>query len=72
LPNLEIGQAAFAPEVLGLTPALLLVAPLVLHTVTAAISAVGAERSRRSYIIAVLVASLVHLGYNLAVVNTLA
>ncbi len=72
LPNLEIGQAAFAPEVLGLTPALLLFAPLVLHTVTAAISAVGAERSRRAYVIAVLVASLVHLGYNLAVVNTLA
>lgn len=72
LPDLQIGQAAFAPEVLGVTPAVLLVAPLVLHTVTAAISAVGATRSRGTYIGAVLVATTLHVGYNLAVVSTLA
>ena len=72
LPDLEIGQAAFAPEVLGVTPAVLLVAPLLLHTTTAAISAVGAQRSRLAYVLALGVASLVHLAYNLAVVMTLA
>ena len=72
LPDLEIGQAAFAPEVLGVTPAVLLLAPLVLHTTTAAISAVGAQRSRIAYVMALGVASLVHLAYNLAVVMTLA
>mgnify|MGYP006275445889 CR=1 FL=1 len=72
LPNLEIGQAAFAPEVLGFGPAVLLVAPLVLHTVTAAVSAVGARRSRNAYVAAFALAAAIHLGYNLAVVNSLA
>lgn len=72
LPDLQIGQAAFAPEVLGVTPAVFLVAPLVLHTVTAAISAVGATRSRVTYLGTVLIATTLHVGYNLAVVSTLA
>lgn len=71
LPNLDVGQAAFAPEVLGLTPALLLFAPLVLHTGTAVISALGARRSRRWYLLGLLVASVVHLAYNFAVVSSL-
>lgn len=71
LPNLDVGQAAFAPEVLGLTPALLLFAPLVLHTTTAALSAVGAERSRRWYGVCLLLAAAIHFGYNYAVVSTL-
>ncbi|MFW6458781.1 MAG: PrsW family intramembrane metalloprotease [Halodesulfurarchaeum sp.] len=71
LPNLDIGQAAFAPEVLGLTPAFLLFAPLVLHTTTAALSAAGAERSRRWYGVSLLLAAAIHFGYNYAVVSTL-
>lgn len=72
LPNLDVGQAAFAPEVLGLTPVVLLFAPLLLHTSTAAISAVGAQRSRLWYGFGLLVASGIHLGYNLVVVSSLA
>ncbi|MFB6109285.1 MAG: PrsW family intramembrane metalloprotease [Halodesulfurarchaeum sp.] len=72
LPNLKIGRAAFAPEVLGFGPAVLLVAPLVLHTATAAVAALGASRSSRSYVGALLLAVMIHLGYNLAVVNSLA
>ncbi|MEF8771934.1 PrsW family intramembrane metalloprotease [Halodesulfurarchaeum sp.] len=71
LPNLDLGQAAFAPELVGLTPALLLFAPLVLHTVTAVISALGARRSRRWYLLGLLVASGIHLAYNVVVVSSL-
>jgi len=77
LESLPIGDAA----VLGATPpggvalgALLLVfllLPLGLHTVTAAISSVGAQRGRWSYVAAVGVAVLVHFAYNLTVVSTL-
>jgi len=72
LPDLEIGQAALntglvsGPLVLGF-----LLAPLLLHVVTAGISAVGASRSRRAYVGAISVAIVLHLGYNLAVVSVL-
>jgi hypothetical protein len=43
--------------------------PLLLHTVTAAISAVGASRGRRSYTVALGIAITLHLAYNLTVVS---
>ncbi len=51
---------------------LFLLAPLMLHVVTATISAVGAKGSRRSYLAAVTVAIVVHLAYNLTVVSAVA
>ncbi len=72
LPDLDIGEVAFAPEVLGLSPELLLLAPLVLHVSTAGLSAVGASRSKLTYVAAVTGAAVIHLVYNLAVVSTLA
>jgi ABC-type Na+ efflux pump permease subunit len=68
LPELDVAQAAFSPAALGVSPGLLLVAPLALHVVTAATSALGAARSRLAYLGTLLVAVLVHVGYNLAVV----
>ena len=68
LPDLDVAQAAFSPAALGVSPGLLLVAPLALHVVTAATSALGAARSRLAYLGALVVAVLVHVGYNLAVV----
>ena len=70
LPDLVLGQAAFTPA--GVTPAstlALLVAPLVLHTVTAAISALGARRNWRWYLVAMAVATAVHAAYNFGVVS---
>ena len=52
--------------------ALFLVAPLVLHTTTAIISATGARRGRLWYGIGLGVASLIHVAYNLAVVSIIA
>lgn len=69
LPELAIGQAAFAPA--GLTPTLavgLLAAPLVLHTVTATITAVGARDDRLVYVSALVIATVVHAAYNYGVV----
>ena len=71
LPDLTVGQAAFGPEVLGITPALLLLGPLVLHTGTAAISALGAQRSKRWYLVGLGVATVIHFAYNFAVVSSL-
>ncbi|AGN01050.1 sodium ABC transporter permease [Salinarchaeum sp. Harcht-Bsk1] len=70
LDQLEVGQAAFAPST-GVGPALavaLFLAPLVLHGVTAAISAVGASENAKTYGSALAVAILVHAGYNLGVI----
>ncbi|WP_276271635.1 PrsW family intramembrane metalloprotease [Haloarcula litorea] len=78
LEDLPIGNAALS----GATPPagvpvwavalLFLFAPLLLHSVTAAISSVGAQRGRRAYVGAVVAAVLVHFAYNLAVVVGLA
>lgn len=72
LPDLQIGQAAFAPEILGVTPAVFLVAPLLLHVTTAIISATGARRGRLWYGIGLAIASSIHVAYNLAVVSIIA
>jgi ABC-type Na+ efflux pump permease subunit len=72
LPEVEVAQVAFSPAAVGLPPGVLLLAPLALHVVTAAISAVGAARSKLAYLGAVAVAVLVHVAYNLAVVVSLA
>ncbi|MGB9986246.1 PrsW family intramembrane metalloprotease [Salarchaeum japonicum] len=74
LPGLELGQAAFGPT-LGASPLVLVVslfAPLVLHTVTASVSALGALGGRRKYLAGFGVAVLIHLAYNLTVVNAVA
>ncbi len=70
LPDLVLGQATLTPA--GVTPAAtlaLLFAPLVLHTATAAISALGARRDFRWYLVAMLAATLVHAAYNFGVVS---
>jgi RsiW-degrading membrane proteinase PrsW (M82 family) len=67
------GQAALGSTGTGLPSIPLVVAflfaPLVLHAVTAAISAIGASRGRRSYGVALSIAIVVHFLYNLTVVN---
>nr|WP_207890154.1 PrsW family glutamic-type intramembrane protease [Natrarchaeobius chitinivorans] len=72
LPELTISMAAFGPELSSdLSVALLLalfLAPLVLHVVTATVSAVGARRGPATYAAALVVATLVHALYNLGVV----
>jgi ABC-type Na+ efflux pump permease subunit len=74
LPQLEIGQAGLqiTPDSVGLPILLgLFFLPLLLHTVTAAISAIGASRDRTSYLVALGVAMGIHFVYNFAVVMTL-
>ncbi|MBX0323065.1 PrsW family intramembrane metalloprotease [Halomicroarcula sp. F13] len=78
LESLPVGNAALQ----GATPPsgvplwvvalLFLFAPLALHSVTAAISSVGAQRGRGAYAAGVGVAVLVHIAYNLTVVVSLA
>ena len=75
LDAVPTGEAALQTGLIqGADPLVLLVAslvlPLLLHVVTAAISAVGATRTRRTYAAAVVVAIAVHLAYNLAIVRT--
>jgi ABC-type Na+ efflux pump permease subunit len=70
LPELAVGEAVFTPA--GVTPSAtlaLLAAPLVLHVVTAGVSALGARRDRRRYLLALGVATVLHAGYNLGVVS---
>jgi len=70
LPELVLGQATLTPS--GVTPsatAVLFFAPLVLHAVTAAISALGAKKNLRWYLLAMLVATVVHAAYNFGVVS---
>ncbi|WP_411963367.1 PrsW family intramembrane metalloprotease [Haloferax sp. YSMS24] len=72
LPSLTLGQAAFAPSGIGLAAAAgLLVAPLVLHAVTASVTALGASRGKSAYAFALVSAIGIHVVYNLQVVNTL-
>jgi hypothetical protein len=49
----------------------LLIAPLALHVVTAAISALGAARDTEWWLVGVGTAVLVHVAYNLTVVTQL-
>ena|GEM_PF-123265 len=78
LQSRDIGQAQQndlgvlgADVPLALVAVGLLVAPLVLHVVTASISAVGARRGRQAYLGAITVAIVVHFAYNLTVVSIL-
>jgi ABC-type Na+ efflux pump permease subunit len=76
LPELTVGRAAFAPAgtigVEALPVALaLLAAPLVLHAVTASLSALGARSGFQWYLVGVGVAVVVHTTYNLTVVTLL-
>jgi ABC-type Na+ efflux pump permease subunit len=69
-PNILTGAAAF-PETVGSPGPLLalglLLAPLALHTVTAAISAAGARRGSDWYVAGLATAVLVHVAYNFTV-----
>ncbi|WP_311172684.1 PrsW family intramembrane metalloprotease [Halobellus ordinarius] len=72
LPELALGQAAFAPSGIGIFSAAgLLFAPLVLHTVTAGLASLGAMRDLRWYAAAFVGSVLVHTAYNLTVVTSL-
>jgi RsiW-degrading membrane proteinase PrsW (M82 family) len=72
LPELALGRAAFVPSGAGGIELLALaLAPLALHCVTASISAFGAHRSKRGYLIGLLGAIGVHAAYNLTVVSAL-
>ena len=74
LPELTVGVAAFGPA-LSSDPLLLLAlffAPLVLHVVTAVISALGASRGENAYAVAFVIATVVHAAYNLGVIALVA
>nr|WP_303647735.1 ABC transporter permease subunit [Haloarchaeobius sp. HME9146] len=69
LQELTLGQRAY-PEAAATDPVVvlgLLLLPLGLHTVTATISALGAQRSKRAYAAAFLLAVVVHVAYNMGV-----
>ncbi|WP_435318433.1 ABC transporter permease [Haloarchaeobius sp. TZWSO28] len=69
LQELTLGQRAY-PEAAATDPVVvigLLLLPLGLHTVTATISALGAQRSKRTYAAAFLLAVVVHVVYNMGV-----
>lgn len=65
--RVDLGRAVFAS--LETPLALLLVAPLALHVVTASISALGARRGPRGYALGLFAAILIHFAYNLSVVS---
>jgi ABC-type Na+ efflux pump permease subunit len=78
LPEVTLGAAvtetAGVSSIAGVTASgalLLLLAPLVLHVVTASLSALGATRGRAAYLLSMGVAVVVHAAYNLTVVSTL-
>jgi ABC-type Na+ efflux pump permease subunit len=70
LPELEIGRAALNPVSGPLVIAFLL-APLVLHVVTATVSSLGASRGRRQYALGLAIAIGIHFAYNYTVVIAL-
>ncbi|ADB60433.1 ABC-type Na+ efflux pump permease component- like protein [Haloterrigena turkmenica DSM 5511] len=74
LPELTVGAAAFGPDPSGgpLVLVAVFLAPLVLHVVTAVISAIGASRGPNAYSVGFLIATLVHAGYNLGVIALVA
>ncbi|MFQ3474649.1 ABC transporter permease [Halonotius sp. F2-221B] len=72
LPDLQLGQAALQPAGIGIAPSttlLLLAGPLVLHTVTAGVSALGARTRLRWYLVSLVAATAIHAAYNLGVVT---
>jgi RsiW-degrading membrane proteinase PrsW (M82 family) len=74
LTDLQLGQAAFSTLLPSLSAADTVLGLVViglwpfLHSITAAISAYGASKSRRYYIIAVVIATVVHVLYNYSAV----
>ncbi|WP_435358401.1 ABC transporter permease subunit [Haloarchaeobius sp. DFWS5] len=69
LQTLSLGEQAY-PEAAAVDPLVvvgLLFLPLLLHTVTATISALGAQHSKRAYAAAFALASVVHVAYNMGV-----
>ena len=76
LRELTVGLAAFGPELSEtggpLVMVALFLAPLVLHVVTAVVSAVGASRGRTAYALGFVAATLVHAGYNAGVIALVA
>jgi ABC-type Na+ efflux pump permease subunit len=74
LEDLAVGEAGLQGGVAAGGPILIvfLLAPLVLHTVTAATSAFGASRGKRQYAIAVFAAMIIHFLYNWTVVSAVA
>ncbi|ELZ97808.1 ABC transporter permease [Haloferax sulfurifontis] len=80
LQSLTLGQTAFAPSGVGIADGTgvsvlvvlgLFLAPLVLHAVTASVTAFGASRGRSAYGVALVGAIAIHLVYNLQVVSSL-
>ncbi|AFK19214.1 ABC transporter permease [Haloferax mediterranei ATCC 33500] len=80
LQSLTLGQTAFAPAGVGVADATgisivvavgLLLAPLVLHAVTASVTALGASRGKSAYALSLVGAIGIHLVYNLQVVTAL-
>ncbi len=79
LQTIPLGRATFLPSGIssgaaGVDASLgvaLLLAPLVLHTVTTSVASLGASRGRRWYVGALAVAVLLHAGYDLTVVTAL-
>ena len=74
LPGVAVADAALQTGLGSGSPAviaLLAVAPLALHLVTASISAVGAIRGRAAFGVGLSVAILLHVAYNVTVVNAL-
>jgi len=79
LPDLRLGRTAFGAGAgggeLALDPLLVvgfLFAPLVLHVVTATVSAVGASRNARAWVAAMAISVVLHVAYNLTVVSQIA
>ena len=73
MPEVAVADAAFQTGLgssVGVV-ALLAVAPLLLHVVTATVSAVGGSRGRRGFLAGLAAAALLHLCYNVAVVSRL-
>ena len=74
LPGVAVADAAFQTGLASGSPAviaLLAVAPLALHLVTATVSAVGASRGRIAFGAGLSVAILLHVAYNVTVVSAL-
>ena len=72
LPGLQLGEAALQPAGIGVTPStslLLLAGPLVLHTVTAGVAALGARKKLRWYLVSLVAATAIHAAYNFGVVT---
>lgn len=71
LQELEVGQAAFGAASSPSSPLMTIVAlvfPLILHMGTAMLSAIGARKGFKKYILWMGIAMIVHLGYNLTIV----